>query len=105
MWHTMAQVPMPESGDDPWVWVAGLAVAALAWITREYLKSRGEEVAEWRGTAKTAVAEMGKNTTALGDVTDGLDHIGSRVETLEQRLARIEARLKPTTAGDPPRGP
>lgn len=110
MLSILGQIPMPSETDNPWLWVSFLFAVGGAWVARELIHSLRAESAEWKATAKTAVAELANNTTALGKNTDALEHLGSSVERLgsvvernAERMARLE-QIRERGDGAP-RGP
>lgn len=90
----LAQIPYPTEGDNPWLWLSFLLAVGGAWAVRELVASLRAEVAEWKAQAKLAVAELAANTTALGKTTDALEHLGTTIERVGERVDRMQRERK-----------
>lgn len=93
----LAQVPMPEEGTDPWMWVAGLAVAALAYVSLRLLSAITDDRDEWKAHAKELAAALKLNTETLAKTTDVIEQarLGNvkLTEEVRQGFERLHATL------------
>lgn len=102
----LAQVPMPDEGQNAWLWLSFVMAIAIAWGGREALKFGREVLAmvikerdDWKAIAQSATAELAANTTALGKTTDALEHLGTSVDHLTATVAENARRIEQLQSG------
>lgn len=95
-----AQIPTPEPGQEPWPWIAAIALSAVGVLFWKYDGRQGEALQDWKAMAKESAVELKANTTSVGKLTEALNVVGQSnvkltesVDRLERRMERIEAEI------------
>lgn len=104
----LAQIPPPQSGQDPWTWMAGamaLALSALFWQLVKAQEGRAADRAEDAKVCRDdlranndvlgeATAAMGKSHEATEKLAAGVGQLAGEVRTLGAYMDRFESRLE-----------
>jgi phage-related protein len=108
MMIAMQSVPVPDPGQDPWPWVASLAVAALGFIFLRYdsakdarikrSEEREDRLLEQNQAASAILKEQTAATLKAAQIAEQAFERGkATIEKILERLDRSDAEGPPPT--------
>lgn len=90
-------VPIPGPGQEPWPWVAALAVSAVVFLSNKLLTYLANDAAEWKQQSKACTTDFGKTSDALRLANDAIQSgamtSGQEFARLHEAISRIDRKL------------